>query len=1084
MSLNVVLGKSNTGKSEYLYKQIMACEDEKTQAILFVPPSCKLIAEEEYLKHTNKKAIISTKITNIERYVSQNIDKGKLYENKKYLPELSKKMLIRKVIMENPEVFKVFSKVKDTIGFADKIADYLLKFKDLENIVDIRKYNEQDFLKTKLDEFLQIYNIVNENLKNRFVTSIDEIGFYIDNVCEQKEKLENTSIFIDYYNNFTNIEYQIIKQFVLNAKEVYITLDIDKEKFLNNETQIYNTSYDTLSKLKQICAETGTQMTFKYCNEEKEKTKEDIKFLANTLLDDNKKIYDGQVENIEIALVPNIYKEIQYVASSINGYIKQGYSYKDFGIYTNNLDTYEIQLKKVFGQFKLPIYINEKRSLKNENIVIHILQVLDIVINGYGKSVEGILNILKTNLYKISNEDVSLLENYIVEFGIRAFDFKKEFILNTEDEKYDLKALNDIREYIVTVVQDLKGKLATKTNTQDISSEIYEYISNNLLQQYEEYLVLTKDISINEYNFKKQVLKKIYEIMDLMSLAYEKMTLNEYVEIFKYAIKEESLDTIPAKVDQIEVIDINKTRGTSKKIGYIIGCYDGGLPKVQEEDNIFTDIELLKLKSKNIDLKQTSYERQNMQMFNIYQVLNKIREKLIFTFPSTLSSGSSCRPSSIIQDVKKVLGISITSVETNKDNLVEDFMKLLTQIITLDKEINESEISDMYNRYLLYKEIPELKEIMQYIRKDEPLSKTTLSKIYKKDINSSVSRLEQYQRCPFAYFSKYILKLNPPKEYNMSSLDTGSFMHEVIEKFSKYIVSKNYAWENIVLDEKIQEVCMNKVDEIIDDIFEKKYFKYLTSSRYIVLKARIKKSMKRTIFAISDSFNHSEFRPLGYEISFEKDGVFAPIEVELDAGYKMLLKGKIDRVDSCKVNEDTYLRIVDYKSSDKNLKLSDIKMGLSLQLMTYMCAMLENKEKINKEGLVLPAALSYFTISNKILNIPNYEKDENKIKEMVKKALKLKGIYISDIEILEKLDNNVQDGKESYLEVSSRTMNNREKILPKDIFEEECKNVRKILKQIGQQIITGNVNICPNKKVKDVCKYCEYITICRKNSKN
>ena len=164
-------------------------------------------------------------------------------------------------------------------------------------------------------------------------------------------------------------------------------------------------------------------------------------------------------------------------------------------------------------------------------------------------------------------------------------------------------------------------------------------------------------------------------------------------------------------------------------------------------------------------------------------------------------------------------------------------------------------------------------DILNYTRQDKNLESETIEKIYSNKINSSVSRLEQFKRCPFAYYTKYILNIKERKEYVMSSLDTGSFMHEVVEKFSKYIVAKNISWQSVVLDEKIKEHANKKIDEIVDKLFEEEYSKYLTSSRYVVLKSKMKKAMKRTIFAIADSFNHSEFRPLGYEIEFEKVGV-------------------------------------------------------------------------------------------------------------------------------------------------------------------------------------------------------------------
>jgi len=614
---------------------------------------------------------------------------------------------------------------------------------------------------------------------------------------------------------------------------------------------------------------------------------------------------------------------------------------------------------------------------------------------------------------------------------------------------------------------------------------LYNYlVEKNVISRYEQDLEQIKEIDINEYSKAKQVLAKLYEVMDNICLAYDDISLKEYIELFEYGIKEVTVDTIPAKLNQIEVVDINRSRGIEKKIAYLIGCYDGGLPTVQSEDNIFTDIELEKLKLVGIDLKQTSDERNNMQLFNIYQTLNKVRDKITITVPSSLSSGASLRPSSLVQEIKTLLNIKLESVEKEEAlNINEAFMDFLSDLKEINEDTPKEQIEEMYSKLILFQNISKYRDILNYIREDANLNEQTLSKIYTKSINSSVSRLEQFKRCPFAYYTKYILNLKERKEYIMSSLDTGSFMHEVIEKFSKFIVAKNIAWQDLVLDEKKKNLAINKIDEFVDKLFDEEYSKYLTSARYVVLKIKMNKAMKRTILAIADSFNHSEFRPLGYEIEFEKGELFAPIEVELEDGKTLLLRGKIDRIDSLTLEDKTYLRIVDYKSSEKNLKLSDIKSGISLQLITYMCAMMENKEKLNTQNII-PAALSYFTISNKILSIPNYEKDDNKIAEIVKKELKLRGIYINDIEVLKRLDNNIQNPKDSYLEVSPRTINNTNKNLPQEVFIEECKNIRNILKEIGKEIIKGTVKIKPNKDIQNICEYCSYASVCRKNILN
>ena len=46
-----------------------------------------------------------------------------------------------------------------------------------------------------------------------------------------------------------------------------------------------------------------------------------------------------------------------------------------------------------------------------------------------------------------------------------------------------------------------------------------------------------------------------------------------------------------------------------------------------------------------------------------------------------------------------------------------------------------------------------------------------------------MSRLEQYSACPFSYYIKYGLKLSERDIFKIQTIDTGNFMHDVIDDF-------------------------------------------------------------------------------------------------------------------------------------------------------------------------------------------------------------------------------------------------------------------------------------------------------------
>ena len=254
------------------------------------------------------------------------------------------------------------------------------------------------------------------------------------------------------------------------------------------------------------------------------------------------------------------------------------------------------------------------------------------------------------------------------------------------------------------------------------------------------------------------------------------------------------------------------------------------------------------------------------------------------------------------------------------------------------------DISLILNVYEYFSEDPIYKDILAYKKNDSNLSKDITDIIYRDEFKTSVSRLELYKKCPFSYFMQYILKVLPNQEAKLNVLELGSFMHGVLEVFSKKIMEKGISWQAILDDEK--EEILPKYEKILEDIIyesiDKNLSKQKQSVKYMVLKRKLINTMKKVIRTVALSYNQSEFKPYDYEIEFKDGSAFLPMEIELGDGKVMKLIGKIDRVDFLNFRDSMYIRVVDYKSSGKDLKIDKIKEGLSLQLITYMMAFMDN----------------------------------------------------------------------------------------------------------------------------------------------
>ncbi len=88
--------------------------------------------------------------------------------------------------------------------------------------------------------------------------------------------------------------------------------------------------------------------------------------------------------------------------------------------------------------------------------------------------------------------------------------------------------------------------------------------------------------------------------------------------------------------------------------------------------------------------------------------------------------------------------------------------------------------------------------------------------MYGRPVFTSVSRLESYSSCPFAYYVRYGLKAKERPVFRFDPVDAGTFMHHCIDEFSRLLVRNGISWRG--LD---REWCAEQIDRLVDGQLEK-----------------------------------------------------------------------------------------------------------------------------------------------------------------------------------------------------------------------------------------------------------------------
>ena len=276
-----------------------------------------------------------------------------------------------------------------------------------------------------------------------------------------------------------------------------------------------------------------------------------------------------------------------------------------------------------------------------------------------------------------------------------------------------------------------------------------------------------------------------------------------------------------------------------------------------------------------------------------------------------------------------------------------------------------------------------------------------------------------------------------------------------------------------------EEEIYDIIRSIINDKLTKdKNYVLGATKKYRVLTKRLEKLILQAMKYIISSIVNSDFEIIGNEVEFKKNKDYPPIIIQLEDGKKVEITGKIDRIDLAKGPDGNYIRIIDYKSSLKNIDLNEVVAGLQIQLLTYLDAVTKDNEEL------IPAGVLYFNIIDQMIKGSTNKTDEE-IEQEIKKQFKMQGLILADVNVVRMMDKTLEKGASNlipaYLDQNQNISEARSSVVTKDEFKTLQKHIDKVIKEIAKEIYSGEISIKPyynQKKKKTPCDYCEYKSIC------
>lgn len=1087
--LRILMGKAKSGKTYTVYNEIekaikMGSSDK---VILLVPEQFTLEAEKGLLKHIHKSGFLGVEVLSFKRLIYKLLNEVEMPPHQE-ITKLGRTMLLRSVFQKNSKALTYYRAASQKKGFLNQFDDFLDEMK--HSLVDasllqtaISNLDETALLSLKLKDLAFLLNAYEEAKTETYMDSVDVITFALDRMSESK-KLKHSQIWVDGFDSFSKIEYQILEQLMIICEHLTMTVPYGESPIFSHTGNLYRQLIELATQNQIETAQFLMERT--HLNSE-------IIHLSEQLLVYPYERFNQATNSIKLNIANTVTSEVERVVIDIVDLVRySGYTWKDIAVVTNDLSGYEFVIKQLFTEYQVPFFLDRKLNILSHPLVHLIVNSLKTIQSRFKR--EYVMSMLKTGLLGFSVDEISILENYVVEFGINGNQYKKMFAKNYKNNRaYDLERMNQLREKLLEKLAPLLSVSSSKKiEMKTLLTITYEFLVLNDIASIMEQEVqnFTEIGAYDSAQLFAQIWNVVIETFDQTAelLGSEMLTFDEVIELLETGFEHAEIGLLPLYENQVLIGSLDRSRAHPIKALFIMGINDGILPEVGGDQQLIAEHEKEKLKETGFNIMLDGKMFADKENYNIYNALTRPSENIYLSYALTSNEGTSLRPSYLVQKLIKIFPMlssthdAVSLDMTQKPHTIATAQGTFKHLaIEMRKSVDGHAVHpDWETAFKWYvQHEPEkaslLMDGLTYENHVEKINRKVIGQLYDLPIKTSVSRLEQFMWCPFKHFVSYGIKPINVKHYEITFPDVGILFHGALEQFGRTIHDQNLVWQD--LDQK---TCDQMIEKIVEDMVDHDIFSSKFQYQYLVQK--LKRVSKRAIWTLTKQLKQGDFVPIAFEMAFSDEGYGAPpMVIELANGEKLMLRGVIDRVDLLKTEQSSYVKIIDYKSGGTTLSLSDIYHGLQMQLMVYLKACLDNPDYFKVADLK-PGGVFYFKIDDPM--IQSAEALSELIEAQIESQLRLDGIALEEPLILEKMDRMlIEESKSVVMKVSYKkdgAFTKDSKVLPLDTFYHMIDHVKEKIKEIGMTLLEGEISPSPcQTEGRIACNACDYQSFCQ-----
>ncbi|MFT8321823.1 MAG: helicase-exonuclease AddAB subunit AddB [Bacillus sp. (in: firmicutes)] len=1130
MSVRLLVGRAGSGKTTLCIEEIrqkLLADPEGNPIIYLVPDQMTFLSDQRLVTSKGIGGMFRAQTYSFTRLAWRILQEtGGI--SRYHINSVGISMLIRKIIEENKEDLTLFKKAADKTGFISQVEQLITEFRRYcvtpEEL--ITKQDElssgaglNKVLENKLHDLELIFEKFEKNIIGKYIDSEDYFRLLAESISASAY-LQKAEIYIDGFYSFTPQEYLIIQQLMNTCSNVTITFTLDKpyKNEIPNELDLFRMSGETFQTIYTMAKQFGLKVEETILQEVKRSKQESLNHLEAYFDSRPYKAFEGE-SAVHFAESVNPRAEVEGIAREILKLIRQkNYRYRDFSLLSRNMAEYQNIIETIFTDYQIPFFIDQKRTMHFHPLIELIRSSLEIFETNW--RYEPVFRAIKTELLFPLHEEkdrlrvkVDQLENYCLANGIKGDKWTKrdrwkyrrfqgldwEQGVQTDQERKIEQILNEIRLSLTAPLVRLGKRLKRAKSGRSKCEALYLFL--------EELEVPTKLENWKTESEQKGELVKASEhdqawnsIVDLLDqfvemLGEENITNKQFAAILDAGLDTLRFSLVPPAIDQVLIADLEKSRLDHVKAAFVIGLNEGVFPSRFADEGIFADSDRESLIMSGMKIAPTSKTRLLDEEFLAYKAFTTPSELLYLTYPLANDEGKSLLPSVYIKRMREHFPHAETVYfmadpkELGETGQLDYAVQWKTSLSYLTGQLQLKKRNypiydfwwDVYNAYMDnhgWKDAAtKVFSSLTYQNSTKPLAETTSKELYGETITASVSRMELFQSCPFSHFANHGLKLRERQVFRLEAPAIGDLFHAALKSIAETVLQEKLLWSDLT-----RKQCEGLAKDAVDMLAPKLQNEILLSTnRHHYIKRKLEQIISRASYILSEHAKLSGFSPIDLELEFGPKGKLPSLSFPLRNGSKMELVGRIDRVDKGEVDNEVFLRVIDYKSSAHELNMNEVYYGLSLQMLTYLDLIITNSELL-VDKKANPAGVLYFHVHNPMLTSKRILTLEEIEEELLKK-FKMNGLMLGEENVIRLMDATLEKGDSAIIPAGIKTdgtLSKRSKVASKEDFHHLQQFVRHKYVDAGNKITGGTVDIAPYKlKEKKPCTFCAFKSVCQ-----